>query len=1003
MPGRERRCRSRSYRNKRSHLNFLRRPEFLLKGLALKFVRIGRTATLSHCLLLLFVVLLGSCASPEFSHHAPAVVKSDNDSRSYRYLTLPNQLRVLLISDPGTDKAAASLDVNVGSGADPGEYQGLAHFLEHMLFLGTEKYPDAGEYQAFISAHGGDHNAFTSFEHTNYFFDIDPQYLEPTLDRFAQFFIAPLFNSEYVDREKNAVNSEYMAKIKDDQRRMLDVFKTVINPQHPFAKFSVGNLQTLSEEGKDTSLREQLMQLHDTWYSANIMTLVVLGKESLDDLQTIVAGRFAAIPNKRVALEPVPQPLFAPSSSPLPRLVKVKPEKNIRTLSLLFPTADETLYYRQKPLYYISNILGHEGEGSLFSLLKSRGWVEQLSAGEGLGYRGGTTFNVSIRLTPEGEHHVDEIVTEVFQTLRRIRDTGNQEWLYDEQRRLAEQSFRYQEIATPSHYVTALANGMHYYRPEDTLRGTYLMEGLDRALLDQFLDAMTPGNCLLTLSTPSVQGSKHSPYYQTPYEVEAIDPDQLARWQAVPVNPDIQFPSPNPFIADRLALKSAAFNQREKQLYAADNPAQLENGQGLRLWYKPERQFELPKASIFIGLRSAAVSGDARSSALLSMLAQLTMDQLNELSYPATLAGLNYQVSAGLQGLSISVNGFDDKQPLLLREILSVLQQAAFSQQRFDNLRRDTVRDLENRIKDQPYHRAFEQLSDTLYLQKPTTGQLLQAFRAIDFTELMAFHQRFLQSTAVDMLVHGNYRLQEATKIAAEVRRLLVNTPAEIAPLQVLRRPAGDFNAVSFASDYSDSVLLLYTQGADMSKETRAAMGLSAQIMKPGFYTTLRTEKQLGYIVISGAYPVRDVPGVFFLVQSPVADTAKLQAEMLDYLSAVTATVDDMSQEEFERQRDALVLRIAEAPKNLFEQSLQYWDQIDQDYLDFDLKQQLVSALNELTLERWRTLFKQSFAPINNALWIYATQSPDGATPSNASSIEDLPAWKQAQPGWQMP
>jgi hypothetical protein len=84
-----------------------------------------------------------------------SIRKSPNDSRDYRYLVLPNELRVLLVSDPDTDRAAASLTVLRGYYHEPREYPGLAHFLEHMLFIGTEKYPEVDGYQQFISAHGG--------------------------------------------------------------------------------------------------------------------------------------------------------------------------------------------------------------------------------------------------------------------------------------------------------------------------------------------------------------------------------------------------------------------------------------------------------------------------------------------------------------------------------------------------------------------------------------------------------------------------------------------------------------------------------------------------------------------------------------------------------------------------------------------------------------------------------------------------------------------------------
>ena len=73
------------------------------------------------------------------------------------------------------------MDVNVGHASDPADLPGLAHFLEHMLFLGTEKYPEEGHYNQFLQERGGSSNAYTDFEHTNFFFDV----LHPHLEQVA--------------------------------------------------------------------------------------------------------------------------------------------------------------------------------------------------------------------------------------------------------------------------------------------------------------------------------------------------------------------------------------------------------------------------------------------------------------------------------------------------------------------------------------------------------------------------------------------------------------------------------------------------------------------------------------------------------------------------------------------------------------------------------------------------------------------------------------------------
>eukprot|EP00775_Hariotina_reticulata_P005549 gene5549-5785_t len=112
------------------------------------------------------------------------IVRPSCDKLGYRVVTLPNQLRVLLVSDPDTDKAAAALNVRVGSMCDPVELPGLAHFCEHMLFYSSEKYPVEDEYSRFISDHGGHTNAYTAAEDTNYQFDINWDALPEALDRF---------------------------------------------------------------------------------------------------------------------------------------------------------------------------------------------------------------------------------------------------------------------------------------------------------------------------------------------------------------------------------------------------------------------------------------------------------------------------------------------------------------------------------------------------------------------------------------------------------------------------------------------------------------------------------------------------------------------------------------------------------------------------------------------------------------------------------------------------
>ena len=337
-------------------------------------------------------------------------------------------LKVLLISDPSTDKSAAALDVHVGSMSDPVHVPGLAHFCEHMLFMGTEKFQDENEYDRYLSQHGGSCNAFTSSDHTNYFFDVSPDHLVGALDRFSQFFISPLFTESATEREVNAVNSEHEKNIPNDCWRIYQIEKAMSDPKHDFSKFSTGNKETLDTlpKEKGVSVRDSLLEFHKAWYSSNIMGLTILGREDLNGLQTLVLDMFDGVVDKSVEVPKWNTPF---TDSQCGTLAYIVPVKDIRNLNITWGIPATCVYpshYQSCPGSYLGRLVGHEGPGSVLSELKSRGWVNTLVGGQKSGSKGFGFFVVNVDLTEEGIDHVDDIVLLVFQYLAMLKSQGPQ-------------------------------------------------------------------------------------------------------------------------------------------------------------------------------------------------------------------------------------------------------------------------------------------------------------------------------------------------------------------------------------------------------------------------------------------------------------------------------------------------------------------------------------------------------------------------------------------------
>ena len=137
------------------------------------------------------------------------------------------------------------MDVHVGSMSDPDDIPGLAHLCEHLLFMGSEKYPAENDFKKLIKKHGGNSNGTTDEQNTNYYFSITSNYLSEALDRFAQFFMCPLFTETAIEKEVNVVNYENEGHATNDKYRMEMVDMETMNPDHPYSRFPIGNKETL--------------------------------------------------------------------------------------------------------------------------------------------------------------------------------------------------------------------------------------------------------------------------------------------------------------------------------------------------------------------------------------------------------------------------------------------------------------------------------------------------------------------------------------------------------------------------------------------------------------------------------------------------------------------------------------------------------------------------------------------------------------------------------------
>ncbi|KAM4607098.1 insulin-degrading enzyme isoform 2-T2 [Polymixia lowei] len=892
------------------------------------------------------------------------IIRSPEDKRVYRGLEFTNGLKAVLISDPTTDKSSAALDVHIGSLSDPANISGLAHFCEHMLFLGTEKYPKENEYSQFLSEHAGSSNAFTSGEHTNYYFDVSHEHLQGALDRFAQFFLCPLFDESCKDREVNAVDSEHEKNLMNDAWRLFQLEKATGNPNHPFSKFGTGNKLTLetrpSKDGID--IRQELLKFHSTYYSSNLMGLCVLGRESLEDLTSMVVKLFGEVENKNVPIPEFPEHPF--QEEHLRQFYKVVPIKDIRNLYVTFPIPDLQKYYKSNPGHYLGHLIGHEGPGSLLSELKSKGWVNTLVGGQKEGARGFMFFIINVDLTEEGLLHVEDIIFHMFQYIQKLRTERPQEWVFQECKDLNKVAFRFKDKERPRGYTSKVAGLLHYYPLEEVLAAEYLLEDFRPELIDMVLNKLRPEHVRVAVVSKSFEGQtdKTEEWYGTQYKQEAITDEVIKKWADADLNSKFKLPMKNEFIP-------TSFEIYPLEKDSPPIPTLIKDTAMSKVWFKQDDKFFLPKACLNFEFFSRYLYADPLHCNMTYLLLRLLKDDLKEYTYAARLAGLVYGVASGMNAILLSVKGYNDKQHILLKKIIEKMATFEIDEKRFDIIKEAYMRSLNNFRAEQPHQHAMYYLRLLMTEVAWTKDELREALDDVTLPRLKAFIPQLLSRLHIEALLHGSITKESALGMMQMLEDTLIEhahtkplLPSQLIRYREVQVPDGGWYVYQQRNEvHNNCGIEIYYQTDMQTTHDNMLLELFCQIISEPCFNTLRTKEQLGYIVFSGPRRANGVQGLRFIIQSEKAPHY-LESRVEAFLRTMEKSVEEMSEEAFQKHIQALAIRRLDKPKKLAAECAKYWGEIISQQYNFDRDNIEVAYLKTLTKDSVMQFYRELLA-----------------------------------------
>ena len=914
---------------------------------------------------LVCLVALGLGAACTFA--PPQPVKSPTDQREYRNVVLSNGLRALLIHSPGSVSAAA-VSVARGSHHEPDAQLGIAHFVEHMLFIGTDKYPTVDEFGEFVLKHGGDTNAYTEVDRTTYYFDIEAEHLREALDRFAQFFVSPRFDPDYLQREKHAVQAEYQMHSKADEWRSYALHKQFVNPDHPWSRFDWGSLESLRDVGVG-----EARGFFEANYSADAMTLAVLGDADLDTLETLVEERFGDVVNRRLGPSPVNPPLY--QGVTLPVGYAWQTVSQTRTLSFRFPVPPNRPHYRSKPGVFLAQLVGHEGPGSLHHVLSSRGWIEDFLADSHDQDDWNGTFDIDITLTEAGKSHVDEIVDLTYAWIDLIRREGIDEWRYREEARLAELAFEFLDEIAPMETVVAAAEGLLHYAPEDILQADYLRESFDEPLIRTYLDRLVPANSIVGISGPDIEGDRVEPTFNVPWRLRPpLLPDD--------VEAPFALPEPNPFLPDDMEL---VFEPQAPGL-----PVLLGTDNAVEVWHARDTEFRIPVAFVNLDLRTAEPF-DADDAVMATLHAQLVEQALNPRAYMARMAGLYTEVEATANGFRLSVRGFHDKLGVLFDEVLDTFvdADAEIDGPTFAAARSELAKAYANLRLARPYEQVEDALYRLVHPDYQPLDALFQAAARATPAALATWRRERLSDLGATLFAYGNMRADDALAVATSAQRRLAIVERPHRPPRA-KRLAGD-RRYERPVHHDDATYLLYIQGGSDAVEERARIGLIARMLTARYFTALRTERQLGYVVNAWDSPIARHAGLAFTVQASSVGVAEIEALTQAFLDDQRSWFRALSADEFDAYKEGYLAPLERTSDlNHHDRIARLLDDLDYRTLSFDSRSQLRTAVANLEAADIADAYEALIDPERgNRLTVYSRGKP-GTEPRDGEPITSI-------------
>lgn len=814
-------------------------------------------------------------------------------------VTLPNGLKVILVSSPASTLAAASVAVQAGSNQDPVEAKGMAHFLEHMLFKGTDEFPGSGEFKEFIQSNGGGMNAETKDVATSYYLQINSKKFDEALHRFSRFFVSPLLNPTETEKEKNAIQNEFSISFAKD--RMVRPMFAFTSARDAAQIFRVGNRDTLKSVTAGDARK-----FFDEYYYAESMQVVLAGPQSLGDLKALAEKYFSDVKSDKTKLPIEISDITQFNLASLPARVDKYSQSGAMLLDITIPVSFSKKE-NPKLLEILGSLIGDESEDSLLYQLQIQG-LARSGPGNIMAIVESGHLRIICGLTGKGSAEVNAVVDALLGYIDFLKKNDLPDFLNDERARRHEAEVQNKDFYEVTGEMVGKINFnyMLQYPKKDWRESlvTSANPAADNLEYQDYLGRLNVSKILVQFSHPD---NKVAEVQITPYENLETGGMSLRTLgdQKVVVDSIYQTASYVQDVNPAQFKPQGSYTMKKANPYIpisngnsiAGNPEQYVKivGDWGQIYLTPMSTPHLSKSFLSLELSSANIDYNSPADNLmLSLFMAMLQNQAANRAFNIIDAGFKFEIDINIEkaALKLDFEGWTETYVQAFGDLFRTTSLQI------------TQADLDNYLQNYLYVAQIMESRDNIGLSKQLVGAAISpaklrfsdavaAAESVDVVQFNDFTKRFVSGLHLNGVLTGNVSQQTIDSIVNSIqsswkpqwapqekwvelahRKTYLEPSAPTDPLPIIESQVeGPIETLSVYAGF-------WNFGKPQVVQERMARRLLGSWIGTDFYQVLRNEKQFAYGLSASDDIAGDNSGVSFFLASSTLSANEIQTEV---------------------------------------------------------------------------------------------------------------------------